>query len=170
MKSYLIYTLQGCSFWPVWPNDWVFVYNLRSCGLESRYCHLNFLHLFDYIARKYCTVILHFSRRTLPYCHALLQKNSLIAFFKLVLKKWKLALTITTFFFLRWKKSKTFFYHLISSLSNKIQIIVIWKSNFKQQNKFAFQTKPIHVTLHKKWTQGKKTPKINSRTHWRFWI
>ena len=85
--------------------------------------------------------------------------NSLIAFFKLVLKKWKLALTITTFFFLRWKKSKTFFYHLISSLSNKIQIIVIWKSNFKQQNKFAFQTKPIHVTLHKKWTQGKKTPK-----------
>ena len=27
--------------WPVWLNDWVFVYELSGCGFESRCCHLN---------------------------------------------------------------------------------------------------------------------------------
>ena len=28
--------------WPIWRNDWVFVYELNSCGFESRCSHLNF--------------------------------------------------------------------------------------------------------------------------------
>ena len=28
--------------WPIWRNDWVFVYELNSCGFESRCSHVNF--------------------------------------------------------------------------------------------------------------------------------
>ena len=28
--------------WSVWPNGWVFVYELSGCGFESRCSHLNF--------------------------------------------------------------------------------------------------------------------------------
>ena len=28
--------------WPVWPNGWVFVYELSDCEFESRCCHLSF--------------------------------------------------------------------------------------------------------------------------------
>ena len=36
------YSQHSSVIWPVWPNSWVFVYKLSSCGFESRCCHLNF--------------------------------------------------------------------------------------------------------------------------------
>ena len=36
------YSQQSPIIWPVWLNDWVFVYKLSGCGFESRCSHLNF--------------------------------------------------------------------------------------------------------------------------------
>ena len=38
--------LSSCHVRPVWPNGWVFVYELSGCGLESLYCHLK-IYLFQ---------------------------------------------------------------------------------------------------------------------------
>ena len=32
-------TLNHLACWPVWPNGWVFVYELTPCGFQSRCCH-----------------------------------------------------------------------------------------------------------------------------------
>ena len=34
--------LTVCSFWPIWLNSWVFVYELSESGFESHCNHLNF--------------------------------------------------------------------------------------------------------------------------------
>ena len=36
------YSQLSSIIWTVWPNGWVFVYNLSGCGFESRHIHLNF--------------------------------------------------------------------------------------------------------------------------------
>ena len=36
------YSQHSSMIWPVWINGWVFVYELSSCGTESRCCYLNF--------------------------------------------------------------------------------------------------------------------------------
>ena len=36
------YSQHSSIIWPVWPNGWVFVYELNGCGFESRCSHLNF--------------------------------------------------------------------------------------------------------------------------------
>ena len=36
------YSKHSSIIWPVWLNDWVFVYRLSDCGLESCCSHLNF--------------------------------------------------------------------------------------------------------------------------------
>ena len=36
------YSHFSSNIWSVWPNDWVFVYELSDCKLESRSSHLNF--------------------------------------------------------------------------------------------------------------------------------
>ena len=33
---------QSSITWPVWLNSWVYLYELKGCGFESRCCHLNF--------------------------------------------------------------------------------------------------------------------------------
>ena len=33
--------------WPVWLNDWVFIYELSGCGFKSSCSHLNFSACFD---------------------------------------------------------------------------------------------------------------------------
>ena len=35
------YSQQSSMIWPVWLNDWVFVYELSGCGFYSSYSHLN---------------------------------------------------------------------------------------------------------------------------------
>ena len=36
------YSEHSSIIWPVWPNGWVFVYELSGSGFESSYSHLNF--------------------------------------------------------------------------------------------------------------------------------
>ena len=36
------YSQYSSIIWPVWPNGWVFVYELRTCGFGSTCSHLNF--------------------------------------------------------------------------------------------------------------------------------
>ena len=36
------YSQHSSIIWSVWPNSWVFVYELDGCGFESRCSHLNF--------------------------------------------------------------------------------------------------------------------------------
>ena len=36
------YSHYSSIIWSVWPNGWVFVWELGGCGFESRYNHLNF--------------------------------------------------------------------------------------------------------------------------------
>ena len=36
------YSQHSWIIWPVWPNGWVFVYELSGCGFESCCSHLNF--------------------------------------------------------------------------------------------------------------------------------
>ena len=36
------YSQHSSIIWPVWLNGWVFVYELRGCGIESSCTHLNF--------------------------------------------------------------------------------------------------------------------------------
>ena len=36
------YSQHSSIIWPVWPNGWVFVYELSGCGFESSWSHLNF--------------------------------------------------------------------------------------------------------------------------------
>ena len=38
------YSQHSLIIWPVWPNGWVFVYNISGCGFKSRCSHLNFRH------------------------------------------------------------------------------------------------------------------------------
>ena len=35
------YSQHSSIIWPVWPNGWVFIYQLSGCGLESRCSNLN---------------------------------------------------------------------------------------------------------------------------------
>ena len=44
------YPQHSSIIWPVWLNDWVFVYKLSSCGFESRCSHL--VHLYICAATK----------------------------------------------------------------------------------------------------------------------
>ena len=39
------YSQLSSIIWSVWPNGWVFVYELSGCGFESRCSHLNSSHL-----------------------------------------------------------------------------------------------------------------------------
>ena len=36
------YSQHSSIIWPVWLNDWVFIYELSGCGFESSCSHLNF--------------------------------------------------------------------------------------------------------------------------------
>ena len=36
------YSQHNSITWSVWPNAWVFVYELCGCGFDSRYSHLNY--------------------------------------------------------------------------------------------------------------------------------
>ena len=36
------YSQHSSIIWPVWPNGWVFIYELSGCGFEARCSHLNF--------------------------------------------------------------------------------------------------------------------------------
>ena len=40
------YSRHSSIIWPIWPNGWVFVYQLSGCGFESRCSHL----IFRYVA------------------------------------------------------------------------------------------------------------------------
>ena len=71
-----------------------------------------------------------------------------------------------------WKKAPlncffVVFFHLVASLSTKIQCIINWTSNFEQQNKLVFQTKCNHLFPKK---ELKTEEKVNLGTYWRFWV
>ena len=36
------YSQHNSIIWPLWPNGWIFVYELNGCEFESRWSHLNF--------------------------------------------------------------------------------------------------------------------------------
>ena len=38
------YSQHSSIIWPVWLNDWVFVYELSGCGFESRFCQIDFTY------------------------------------------------------------------------------------------------------------------------------
>ena len=51
----------------LWLNGWVFIYELSSCGLKSRCCHLNVKYLRIKMV-KMC-LVLEITEVVLVYCH-----------------------------------------------------------------------------------------------------
>ena len=58
------YSQQSSIIWPVWPNDWVFVYKLSGCGFKSHCSRLK-LTVLLYKMKKYDTIKVYVKCKTL---------------------------------------------------------------------------------------------------------